>query len=84
MEIATILIKYLSETFSKNTYSYFVLLTINMIIPLLKVIPKDTYNHPNMMFGPFLQMKNEDLEEDQIDGHYDVPENMTLEQYVQI
>ena len=37
-----------------------------------------------MMFGPFLQMKNEDLEEDQIDGHYDVPENMTLEQYVQI
>ena len=55
-----------------------------MIIPLLKVIPKDTYNHPNMMFGPFLQMKNEDLEEDQIDGHYDVPENMTLEQYVQI
>ena len=36
------------------------------------------------MFGPFPQMKNEDLEENQIDGHYDVPENMTLEQYVQI
>ena len=53
-----------------------------MIISLLKVIPKDTYNHPNMMFGPFPQMK--DLEEDQIDGGYDVPENMTLEQYVQI
>ena len=55
-----------------------------MIIPLLKVIPKDMYNHPNMMFGPFPQMKKEDLEEDQIDGGYDVPENMTLEQYVQI
>ena len=36
------------------------------------------------MFGPFPQMENEDLEEDQIDGGYDVPENMTLEQYVQI
>ena len=55
-----------------------------MIIPLLKVIPKDTYNHPDMMFGPFPQMKNEDLEERQIGGGYDVPENMTLEQYVQI
>ena len=53
-----------------------------MIIPLLKVIPKDTYNDPNMMFGPFPQMKNEDLEEDQIDSGYDVPENMTLEQYI--
>ena len=55
-----------------------------MIIPLLKVIPKDTYNHPNMMFETFPQMKNEDLEENQIDFGYDVPENMTLEQYVQI
>merc|ERR1712106_1217073 len=44
------------------------------------VIPKDMYNHPNMMFGPFPQMKKEDLKEDQIDGGYDVPENMTLEQ----
>ena len=55
------------------------MLTINKIIPLLKAIPKNTYNQPNMMFGPFPQMKNEDL-----DGGYDVPENMTLEQYVQI
>ena len=36
------------------------------------------------MFGPFPQMENEDLEENQIDNHYDVPEDMTLEQYVQI
>ena len=55
-----------------------------MIIPLLKVIPKDTYNDPNMMFGPFPQMENEDLEENQINSGYDVPKNMTLEQYVQI
>ena len=55
-----------------------------MIIPILKIIPKDKYNHPNMMFGPFPQMENEDLEENQIDNHYDVPEDMTLEQYVQI
>lgn len=47
------------------------------------VIPKDTSNHPNMMFGPFPQMKNEDLDENQIDGHYDVPENMTLEQHLE-
>ena len=36
------------------------------------------------MSGPFPQMKNEDVEENQIDGGYDVPENMTLEEYVQI
>jgi len=47
------------------------------------VIPKDTYNHPNMMFGPFPQMKNEDLEENQIGGGYDVPEDMTLEQHLE-
>ena len=55
-----------------------------MIIPLLKVISKDTFIHPNLMFGPFPQMKNEDLEENQFDSGYDVPEDMTLEQYVQI
>ena len=82
MEVAIILIKYLSETFSKNTYNYFVMLTISKIIPLLKAIPKNTYNHPTMMLGPFPQMKNEDLEEDQIDSGYDIPENMTLEQYI--
>ena len=37
-----------------------------------------------MMFGLFPQMKNEDQEEDQIDHGYDVPYNMTLEQYVHI
>ena len=37
-----------------------------------------------MMFGLFPQMKNEDQEEDQIDHGYDVPYDMTLEQYVQI
>ena len=36
------------------------------------------------MFGQFPQMKNEDQEEDQIDHGYDVPYDMTLEQYVQI
>ena len=60
------------------------MLTINNIIPLLIAMPRNTYDHPNMMFGPFPQMKNEDLEEKEIDNRYDVPENMTLEQYVQI
>ena len=60
------------------------MLTIDNIIPLLIAMPRNTYDHPNMMFGPFPQMKNEDLEEKEIDNRYDVPENMTLEQYVQI
>ena len=56
--------------------------TISNIITVLIALPKN--NQPNMMFGLFPQMKNEDQEEDQIDHGYDVPYDMTLEQYVQI
>ena len=60
------------------------MLTIIMIIPLLIAMPKNTYDHPNVMFGPFQQMDNENSIGNPIDGYYDVPEDMTLDQYVQI